>query len=143
MAGSSANALLKGFSQAHVRLYHLTGGKFGGRFKKAPVLLLETTGRKSGKQRTTPLLYLADGERLVVVASAGGAPKHPAWYLNLQASPDVAAQVGRDEKQMRARDATPEEHDRYWPKIVEMYDGYEDYQKKTTRKIPLVVLEPR
>jgi len=90
----------------------------------------------------TPLLYLRDGENLVVVASKGGAPKHPVWFLNLEANPDVEAEVGRTRARRRARRATPEERERLWPKVVEMYGSYADYQTKTAREIPLVILEP-
>ena len=95
----------------HVRLYRLTGGVLGGHVGRMPVLLLTTTGRRTKKQRTTPLLYLADGDRLVVVASYGGAPQHPAWFLNLEATPDVEAQVRRDRRRVRARVATAEERE--------------------------------
>jgi deazaflavin-dependent oxidoreductase (nitroreductase family) len=127
----------------HVRLYRLTGGGLGGRVGRAPVLLLTTTGRRTKRQRTTPLLYLADGDRLVVVASYGGAPQHPAWFLNLEATPDVEAQVRRDRRRVRARVATAEEREAYWPRLVAIYRYYDSYQRKTSREIPVVVLEPR
>lgn len=107
------------------------------------MLLLFTRGRRSGKTRTTPLLYLADGEELVVVASYGGAPQHPAWYLNLSAEPDVDVLVGRQRITAHARAATEEERGRFWPQFVELYPGYETYRGRTTRMIPLVVLTPR
>ncbi len=122
-------------------LYRLSGGKIGGKFFGAPVLLLTTTGRKSGKPRTMPLLYLDDGERFVVVASAGGQPQHPAWLTNLRANPDVEVELGRERIPMRAREASGDERDRYWTRVVAMYKQYESYQQKTTRQIPLVVLE--
>jgi len=106
------------------------------------VLLLTARGRKTGKARTTPLLYLQDGDRLVVVASKGGAPRHPAWFLNLAANPEVTVERGRERLAMRAREADDEERARYWPQVVAMYPGYEKYQQKTSRRIPLVVLEP-
>jgi deazaflavin-dependent oxidoreductase (nitroreductase family) len=127
----------------HVALYRLTGGRIGGRVYGAPVLLLTARGRKTGKARTTPLLYLQDGDRLVVVASKGGAPRHPAWFLNLAANPEVTVERGRERLAMRAREADDEERARYWPQVVAMYPGYEKYQQKTSRRIPLVVLEPR
>lgn len=127
----------------HVRLYRLSGGKLGGRIGKAPVLLLTHKGRRSGALRTTPLLYLTDGDDLVVVASYGGAPKHPAWYHNLQASPEVDVELGRVRRPVRARTATPQERSRYWPQLVGMYRSYDSYQRKTDREIPVVVLEPR
>ncbi len=126
----------------HVALYRATGGRVLGSFRGAPVLLLTTRGRKSGKARTTPLLYLQDGERLVVVASKGGAPKHPAWFLNLRSSPDVTVERGRERLALRAREADDEERERYWPQVVAMYAGYAGYQERTSRRIPLVVLEP-
>jgi deazaflavin-dependent oxidoreductase (nitroreductase family) len=127
----------------HVRLYRLTGGRIGGHIGKAPVLLLTHKGRRSGAIRTTPLLYLADGERLVVVASYGGAPRHPAWYLNLEAHSNVEIQAGKTRRPVTARTATPEERARYWPRVVALYRSYESYQRKTEREIPLVLLEPR
>ena len=125
----------------HVRLYRLTGGRFVGRVGKAPILLLTTTGRRSGEPRTSPLLYLQDGERLAIVASFGGHPKHPVWYLNLTANPEVKVQVGRERFAATARTANAEERERLWPPFVEMYPGYAGYQEKTSREIPVVVLE--
>jgi deazaflavin-dependent oxidoreductase (nitroreductase family) len=127
---------------ANRRLYRASGGKIGGSFRGAPVLLLTTTGRKSGKQRTMPLLYLREGDAFVVVASEGGAERNPAWFLNLQANPAVEVEVGRAKEQRRARAATDEERARLWPRLVEMYPPYEAYQQKTARKIPVVLLEP-
>jgi deazaflavin-dependent oxidoreductase (nitroreductase family) len=111
---------------------------FGG-----PVLLLNTTGRKSGQRRTNPLLYVRDGEDFVLIASNGGAPKHPAWYLNLMATPDATVEVGDREFRVRAQEADGEEKARLWQKMVEMYPAYDSYQKKTEREIPLLVLHPR
>ena len=128
-------------SQLHVRLYRLAGGRFVGRIRKAPVLLLTTTGRRSGARRTTPLLYLRDGDGLAIVASFGGSPTHPAWYLNLTAHPEVRVQVGRSRFAATARTATPAERERLWPQLVELYPGYEGYQEKTSREIPVVLLE--
>jgi deazaflavin-dependent oxidoreductase (nitroreductase family) len=127
----------------HVRLYRLLGGRAVGRIGKAPVLLLTTEGRKTGRPRTAPLLYIETGDRLVVVASNGGAPTHPAWYLNLKANPRATAEVRRDIRPVLSRDATAEERARYWPELVRMYRWYDSYQAKTSREIPLVVLEPR
>ena len=106
----------------------------------APVLLLTTTGRKSGKARTQPLLYLTDGDALVVVASFGGSREHPAWFLNLEANPDVEVQVGPEARRTRARVATQEERARLWPRLVQMYRPYESYQRRTEREIPVVIL---
>ena len=134
-------SLVRFLGRMHVRLYRLTGGRFVGRVGRAPILLLTTIGRRSGEPRTAPLLYLRDGERLAIVASFGGHPKHPVWYLNLTANPEVSVQVGRDRFDAAARTATPEERERLWPLFVEMYPGYAGYQEKTTREIPIVLLE--
>ena len=130
-------------TRVHVRLYELSGGSLGGRMGKAPVLLLHTTGRRSGRRRTTPLLYLADDDHLIVVASNGGSPRHPAWYLNLQANPESAVQVRRERRPVQARDATPDERERYWPQLLAIYKWYASYERKTSRRIPVVVLERR
>ena len=125
----------------HNAVYRLTGGKVAGRVGKAPVLLLTVAGRKTGKRRTTPLLYGRDGDNFVVIASVGGAPRHPAWYLNLQGQ-EAEVQIGRERQRMRARDAEGEERERLWGQMVGIYGPYAEYQKKTTRRIPVVVLEP-
>ncbi|MEP6893019.1 MAG: nitroreductase family deazaflavin-dependent oxidoreductase [Gaiellaceae bacterium] len=124
----------------HVRIYRLTGGRFVGRVGKAPILLLTTIGRRSGEPRTAPLLYLRDGERLAIVASFGGHPKHPVWYLNLAANPEVKVQVGRETFGAIASTAGAEDRERLWPQFVEMYPGYAGYKKKTSREIPIVLL---
>ncbi|MET0389795.1 MAG: nitroreductase family deazaflavin-dependent oxidoreductase [Polyangiales bacterium] len=126
---------------ANVWVYRKTGGKLGGRFGGAPVLLLTTRGRKSGKPRVTPLLYLADGNDVVVVASKGGWPTHPLWYRNLQADPAVEVQIGRDVRALRARTANPDERRRLWPLLVKSYAMYADYQSWSDREIPVVILE--
>jgi deazaflavin-dependent oxidoreductase (nitroreductase family) len=136
-----AKLVQKTLGAANRRLYRMTGGKVGNTLKGAPILLLTTKGRKSGKPRTMPLLYLRDEDRLVLVASSGGSPGHPAWFLNLRDDPDVEVEIGRERERRRARVATAEERERLWPRVVEMYGGYADYQRKTTREIPLVVLE--
>jgi len=134
--------ILKLVSRVHVALYRASGGRIGGRFKVAPVLLLTTTGRKTGKQRTTPLLYAEDAGRYVVVASVGGAPKHPAWYLNLRGNPDATIQVGSRKLEVHADTATPDERARLWTLMTRLYSGYDDYQAKTSREIPVVILTP-
>jgi deazaflavin-dependent oxidoreductase (nitroreductase family) len=126
----------------HSSLYRATGGKVAGRMGKAPVLLLTTTGRRSGKRRTTPLLYLEDGGAYAVVASVGGAPRHPAWFHNLVANPAVDVEVGRARERRRARVTTDEEQARLWPLLTAMWPKYDDYQRKTERRIPVVLLEP-
>lgn len=130
------------FARAQAWLYRATGGKLGGTFAGVPVMVLTTVGRKSGQARDTPLLVLRDGEKLVTVASKGGYPSHPAWYLNLLAHPKVSVRLGSEERSMRAVTANAEERAHYWPKLVELYPSYRSYQEKTEREIPVVVLTP-
>jgi deazaflavin-dependent oxidoreductase (nitroreductase family) len=129
----------------HTFLYRRTGGRLGHSLPgfRAKTLLLDHVGAKSGTKRTSPLLYVEDGEDLVIIASKGGFPRHPAWYHNLVANPDTTVQVGSERRAVHARVATPEERERLWPMAVRAYDGYEDYRARTDREIPLVVLEPR
>jgi len=129
-------------TRLHSFVYRVTNGKIGGRMLGSPVLLLITTGRKSGRERTVPLLYLRDGENLIVVGSNGGAATHPAWWLNLRANPEAIVEVGDQKLRVRAKKADPEEKDRLWPKLVAMYPSYEDYQRRTDREIPVVLLKP-
>lgn len=124
-------------------VYERTGGRVLGTHGGAPVLLLRTTGRKTGNRRTTPLLYLADEAGLVIVASYGGSPTHPAWFLNLGANPDVEVQIGREVRPVRARVTEGEERADLWTKAVAMYGPYEEYQRETDREIPVIVLSPR
>jgi deazaflavin-dependent oxidoreductase (nitroreductase family) len=134
------NQLMKG----HALAYRMTGGLIGHHVPGAPpTLLLDHVGAKSGTKRTAALSYIKDGDDLVLVASKGGHPRHPAWYHNLRANPDVTVQVGFGRRQVRARVATTEERERLWPKVVATYGGYAGYQKRTEREIPLVILEPR
>jgi F420H(2)-dependent quinone reductase len=137
-----ARLALKLGSGAHAGVYRATGGKLFGRMGKSPILLLNTVGRKSGKKRTSPLLYVMDDEDFVVIASKGGAPTHPAWYLNLRANSDASVEVGDREVRVRAEEADPEDKPRLWQMMVEMYPAYDDYQKKAEREIPLLVLHP-
>ena len=130
-------------TKANVAVYRATGGKVGGRFGKAPVLLLHHRGRKSGQERVTPLLYLGDGERHVIVASAGGMAKHPAWWHNLRAGPETEIEVGGERIPVRAREADDAERERLWPRLVEIWPDFEAYQRRTDRRIPVVVLERR
>ena len=127
----------------HNALYRLGGGKIAGRMGKAPVLLLTVTGRKSGKRRTTPLLYGRDGDNYVLIASVGGAPKNPAWYHNVKSAGSQVAEilVGRERRRVRAREAEGEERERLWALMVSLYPSYDEYQTKTERRIPVVVLE--
>jgi deazaflavin-dependent oxidoreductase (nitroreductase family) len=127
----------------------VTGGRLGNGIPGFPevrgrLLLLDHFGAKSGKKRTSPLLYFRNGEDVVVIASKGGYPKHPGWYYNLMANPDTRVQIGSERRQVRARLATEEERERLWPKAVETYKGYADYQVRSKgREIPIVILEPR
>ena len=108
------------------------------------MLLLDHVGAKSGARRTSPLIYVADGDDLVIVASKGGYPRNPAWYHNLVAHPDTAVQVGRERRAVRARVATAAERGRLWQKAVAIYPPYDEYQERSGgREIPLVILEPR
>jgi deazaflavin-dependent oxidoreductase (nitroreductase family) len=127
----------------HSIVYRLTGGKVAGKFRNAPVLLLTTTGRKSGQPRTNPLLYTRAGDNAyMVIASKGGADQHPLWYLNLQANPLAEVTIGRQMLPVRARDAEGEERERLWRALADLNPGYDRYAKKTSRRIPVVVLEP-
>ena len=130
---------------AHTFLYRKTGGRIGHAIPgvRGRMLLLDHIGAKSGIHRTLPLLYVRDGENLVIVASKGGFPKHPAWFHNLKANPDTTVQVGDRVLPVHARVAEPEEYDRLWDKAVAAYGGYRDYKARAGRQIPLVVLEPR
>jgi deazaflavin-dependent oxidoreductase (nitroreductase family) len=126
----------------HNALYRLTGGKVGGKFRNAPVLLLTTTGRKSGQPRTNPLLYTDAGDNAyMVIASKGGADQHPLWYLNLQANPLAEVTIGRETRQVRARDTEGDERERLWRALADLNPGYDKYAKKTSRRIPVVVLD--
>jgi deazaflavin-dependent oxidoreductase (nitroreductase family) len=129
----------------HTVLYRATGGVVGHRIPglRAPILLLFHVGAKSGKPRTSPLLYIPDGDDYVIVASKGGYPRHPAWFHNLRAKPDVAVQVGSAVQPVRARVAAGSKRERLWRRAVELYSPYAEYQERTERQIPLVVLEPR
>jgi proline iminopeptidase len=130
------------FGDEHVRRYRETGGDVGHIWKEdSTVLLLTTTGRKSGEQHTTPLIYAQDGDRYVIVASKGGAPDDPGWYRNLDKTPAVELQVKDDVFPARARTAEGEERDRLWQKANEVWPHYAEYQQKTDREIPVVVLE--
>jgi deazaflavin-dependent oxidoreductase (nitroreductase family) len=128
----------------HTAVYRASHGLIGHRFPgQPPVLLLDHVGAKSATRRTSPLVYGRDGENLVLVASKGGYPKHPAWFHNLLANADTTVQVGSRALKVHARVAEGEERERLWSLMVGVYGGYEDYRKRTEREIPLVVLEPR
>ena len=130
--------------KGHTAIFRLTGGRIGGKVVGGPVLLLHHTGAKSGTQRISPLLYLPDGDRMVIVASKGGYTKHPGWFHNLKAHPDTVVELPREGKvPVRARQAPPEEREELWPRVVGLYSGYATYQRSTSREIPLVILDRR
>jgi len=133
---------LNAFTALHVFFYKLSGGRIGGTFRGAPVLLLTTTGRKTGKHRTTPLLYIIDNKNYAVVASNGGRDSYPSWWTNLRKSPEAEIWIKKEKKKVRAEQAPDNEKARLWSLLTKMYPTYDDYQKKTTRKIPVVVLKP-
>ncbi|MDQ2894706.1 MAG: nitroreductase family deazaflavin-dependent oxidoreductase [Actinomycetota bacterium] len=136
--------LLRRVMGGHTQIYRLTRGRIGHRFPgAAPMLLLNHTGARSGTVRTAPLVYVEDGRDLVLVASKGGHPRNPAWYHNLRANPDTTVQIGAEIRPVHARVATAAERKRLWPMAVAAYSGYDGYQARTEREIPLVVLEPR
>ena len=138
------SVVVKAMSALNTWVYRATGGRLGGRFLRgAPVLLLITTGRKSGKPRTAPLLYLKEGDSYVIVASKGGMSHDPLWFKNLEANPDVEIEIGTRRLPMKARRADDAEKAILWPKLVAMYRDYDDYQARTERNIPVVVLTPR
>jgi deazaflavin-dependent oxidoreductase (nitroreductase family) len=137
-------AAVKWMTRVNRWLYRLTSGRIGGRFLRgAPVCLLTVRGRKTGEPRTVALLYLADGDDVIVVASLGGMSKHPIWYRNLEADPDVTLQVGAAKREMTAHRVSDEEKALLWPRLVAMYRDYDDYQRRTTRNIPVIRLSPR
>jgi deazaflavin-dependent oxidoreductase (nitroreductase family) len=142
-SGGVGKALGRGFMRTAVWLYQRSGGKIGGKMRGAPVLLLTTTGRKSGNSWTVPVLYQVDGDRWVVIASNNGRPKHPAWWLNLQAKPEATIQIGRETYPVSASETSGEERDKLWRRMADMYKGYDGYAEKTTRQIPVVLLARR
>jgi len=129
------------FGQEHVRRYLQTDGAEGHDWQGTTVLILTTTGRRSGEPRSTPLIYGKHGEDHVVVASKGGAEEHPAWFLNLSEEPEVTVQVRGDRFKARARTATAGEKPDLWGMMTDRWPAYEEYQRKTGRDIPVVVLE--
>lgn len=141
--------IIKVMSKTNVWLYRRTGGRLGSHWrvgaafrKPVKICLLEHTGRKTGQVRTTPLVFLRDGERIVIVASQAGLPKHPQWYFNLKANPDAHVQVDRDRWAVTARVAEEAERAVLWPKLVDLYSDYDTYQAWTDRVIPVVILDP-
>lgn len=134
--------LLALITVVHRTLYRTTGGRIGARAGGAKMLLLKTLGRRSGRQRVTPLLYVDDDERFVVVASNAGDDRDPAWLLNLRKRPAVEIQVGPRQIRVQAREASDVESERLWPKLLVSYKHFRDYRTHTKRHIPVVVLEP-
>jgi deazaflavin-dependent oxidoreductase (nitroreductase family) len=134
---------VKWMSRINTFMYRRNKGQgLGGTFQNIPVALLTTIGRKTGEPRVSPLYFHRDGGRVIVAASKGGSDKHPMWYLNLRDNPRVTVEIKDEKLVLTARDASEDERNLYWPKLVEMYPTYEDYQSWTERKIPLVVCEP-
>jgi len=137
--------LLKRGVEVHTFAYRASRGLIGHHIPILGIdmLLLEHVGARSGKRRTTPLLYIRDGNNLAIIASKGGNPRHPSWFHNLSANPETTVQVGSERRAVRARVADSEERERLWQRAVETYSQYADYQARTDREIPVVVLEPR
>ena len=134
----------KAMSVVNTWVFKASDGRLGSRFLRgAPVLLLTSVGRRTGELRTTPLIYLADGDRIVLVASKAGSKRHPLWYRNLEANPECEVQIARDRIKCTSRTASSEEKAALWPALVEIYRDYDDYQARTHRDIPVVILEPR
>ncbi len=130
------------FTDLHTTVLKLSRGRIGARYNSAPIVLIESVGRKSGKRRSHPLICREDGDNLLIVASKGGIDHHPAWYLNLKAHPETTAYWRGEKRQVRARDASDAERERLWPMMVEIHRPYASYQRRTERQIPIVVLEP-
>jgi deazaflavin-dependent oxidoreductase (nitroreductase family) len=137
------DALYKAGTRIHLALFDLSKGRLIGKVRGMPFIELITTGRRSGKERSTMLTVpIVEDERLVVVASFGGDDRHPAWYLNLQANPEVRVTIAGSTRTMIARTATEEERAKLWPRITSAHGGYARYQRRTDRRIPVVILEP-
>lgn len=139
-----ARPVMRVMSAVNTWIYRVSGGRIGGKWMYgAPILLLTTVGRKSGEKRTAPLLYIGDGERVVLVGSQGGMSRDPQWVRNIEANGDVEIEIGTRKRAMRARRGTSEEKARYWPDLCRMYPDYADYQARTVRDIPILILDPR
>ncbi|HXC53640.1 MAG TPA: nitroreductase family deazaflavin-dependent oxidoreductase [Candidatus Limnocylindrales bacterium] len=139
-----AKPIIRVMSLVNTWIYRWSGGRFGAVWMHgAPILLLTTVGRKSGERRTAPLLYLEDGPRVVVVGSQGGMAKDPLWVKNIDANPDVEIEIGRTRRPMKARRGDAGEKSHYWPALCRMYPDYADYQARTMREIPVIILDPR
>lgn len=135
--------LIKQMSRANTWIFKKSNGKLGDKFLRgAPVGILTTMGRKTGEPRESPLLFLQEGKRIILVASQGGRANNPMWYLNLRANPKVSFQTKNEVLSLTARDATDAERDEYWPKLDAMYPDFKDYRSYTDRKIPIVICDP-
>ncbi len=143
MAAARRTKAVELFWKIHLPLYRWTGGRLGGRVMGMPVLLLDTVGRKSGQRRTNALTWFPKGEAFVVIASVLGEPRDPAWWLNLRASPETTIQVGSERIAVHAREATGAEREEIWAALVAKAPDYAEYQARTERRIPVVVLERR
>jgi deazaflavin-dependent oxidoreductase (nitroreductase family) len=137
------DAGLRAAGKLNVPIYRLSGGRLMNRVTEAPVLMLTTTGRKSGQKRTAPVCYLADGDRLVVIGSNAGNMRTPAWALNLRAHPDARVEIRGKRRDVRARVAEGAERDDLWQRMNDQYGGFEDYRARTPREFAVFVLEPR
>jgi deazaflavin-dependent oxidoreductase (nitroreductase family) len=135
--------LVRGFTRLHVLIHRLSGGRLGNEVGGDAVCFVTMTGAKSGRKRTIPLMYVPHGDAVLLVASQGGAPRHPAWYHNLKAHPDIEIEQGGHRRRMRARLAGPEEKAELWPVCDAHYAPYADYRRRTDREIPIFVCEPR
>jgi F420H(2)-dependent quinone reductase len=140
VAGEMATS--RAFYALHRAIYRASGGRVMTRAMGSPVVLLTTSGRRSGRAQTVPLLGFPDGNAVVLVASNAGKDRHPAWFLNLETNPEAEVQLGRERWRVRARAATAAERERLWPRLVGSYRGYDVYRQRTDRAIPLVILEP-
>lgn len=130
------------FLQVHVFIYRLTGGRLLSQFGPNTILLLDTVGRKSGKRRTTPVMYFQDGDGYVIAASAGGADANPGWYYNLKSNPQTTIQVKGDKINVVAQEASPDKRKRLWTRLTSVAPQFKEYEKKTKRVIPMFVLKP-
>ena len=138
-----ADFFIKWMGRINTWIYRRNGGEgLGGTMQNSPIALLTTIGRKTGEPRVSPLLYLRDGDRVILAASRGGSDKNPMWYLNLKANSEVSVQVKKEVLDLTARDATDEERAKYWPQLVAMYPTFEDYQSWTHRTIPIIICDP-
>lgn len=131
------------FNQKIIDEFHANDGKVGGRFEGMAMILLTTTGAKSGEKSTTPLVYMPHGDKMVVIASMGGAPKNPAWYHNIRANGDVVVDIGKGEFAAVAEEVVGDQRDELYAAQAAKYPAFAEYEKKTTRRIPVVVISPK